>query len=414
MAPTQETRYGNAMNRPRDKTPGAGILSAQAICLRDWALHLLGTVDGPPDWLWEAAQLCHARSWELFLRLERCALALQTRLDSGGGWTRLPEAAAAVIRSRATDELQRVLSARAQIRTVARLAAKHGWKVLVLKGGVAAAAGELIDLGDVDILVEPERIAEVAAALDQLGFERHGLDHASPHHLAARAQPNGLHIEVHHSLKGGPGLDAFLSAAVPLSGEPALSRQGTVDHLRYLLHHATYQHPERTGRIRDLLLVGHALRSASPTEVALVEAEFLESEQVGRDIDSVRAMLRLARALEERAFQGSDPHRGVALRSYILFGRRWWFTSSRGGMQILVYAARIAVRGRRHWLDEYHHLRAHRMNTISANRFFVRLERRAPLLAGAARQLLRLLTFTAAMTYALITEIEARAVERTT
>jgi hypothetical protein len=391
----------------------SGSPAAGAIRLRGWALQLLGTRDGPTERVWEDAARREPRSWDLFLRLERCALAVQTRLDRDGGWDRLPDATTQLIRTLATHELQRVLSARAQVRTVGRLTAEHGWRVLVLKGGAAAAAGELVDLGDLDILVDPGQIGEVTAALDRLGFERQGLDHAAPHHLAARVMPNARHIEVHHTLKGGAGLEAFLDAAIPLEGEPRLLRQGPADHLRYLLLHSTIQHPERTGRIRDLLLIGHALRSASPAEIATVEGELARGELVDREAGAVAlAVLRLARELEDRTFQGYDPQHGIALRVYTLFRRRWWFSGSRSGMQILVYASRILARGWHFWRDSYRHLRALRMNTITASPIFARLERRASILADAARQLLRLLTFTAATTYALIAEVEARWVER--
>lgn len=208
------------MTRSRVGRGRSGHIPAEALVLRSWALHLLGTRSGPPESLWQAAARCGLPSWHLFLRLESCALALQSRLDASGSWPRLPAEIAALIRNHALGELRRVLSARAQIKGVAQLAADRGWQAMVLKGGVAVAAGELIDLGDVDVLVAADRVHDFAAALGEVGYEQHGIDTETMHHLAARITPNGLRIEVHRSLKGGAELDAFLPAAIPLAGEP--------------------------------------------------------------------------------------------------------------------------------------------------------------------------------------------------
>lgn len=390
--------------RPRPSSSGGPPV--QALLLRRWALHLLGSAAGPSADLWEGAARCGSRGWELFLAHECCALALQSRLERLGAWDRLPEHAATLIRERATPELQRVLSARAQLRLVGRLAASNDWRVIVLKGGVAAAGGEFIELGDVDILVAPELAMDVAAALEQAGFERSGHEEASPYHLAGRVTPNALPIEVHHTLEDGGQLSSLFGSATEMPGEPTLWRQGAVDHLCHLLHHSTIRHPERIGRIRDLLLLGHALRTSTPAEIAAVEAEIAEHEAGATLID----LLRLARQFEAGEFS-SDPFGAAVMRTILLMRRRWWLAESRGGMTFLTYAAWIVVRGRRHWWGAYRHLRVRPLPTISSTRVLARLERRSHLLADAARQGLRVLAFGIATTYALIVEAEARWVE---
>ena len=65
----------------------------------------------------------------MFLRAERCAVALSTRTEGD---------APPLLHAAATVELQRILSARAQIEELGRQVAAIGERVVVLKGGLMA------------------------------------------------------------------------------------------------------------------------------------------------------------------------------------------------------------------------------------------------------------------------------------
>lgn len=380
-------------------------IPSQALLVREWALHLLGTEAGPSDALWREAVGCAPAAWSLFLHLEACAIALQTRLDALGdaAWSRLPAEVTTLIREYATWELRHVLSARAQIRTVARLAKEKGWMIVVLKGGAAVAGGEMIHLGDVDILVERELVDEVAAGLDELGFERRGHDSDTSHHLAARIVPNAVRIEVHRTLKGGQGLDSFRDAALPLEGEPTLWRLGDADNLRYLPVHASIQHPERIGKIRELLLLGHALRSSTPEVVAEVERELAGHESAELLFDMVGA----ARELHDRTYSG-DRFAGVVSRIYLLHYRFGRLSRYRYGMPVLGIAGRILGLGGGHWWKTYTQL----YSASTRNRIgfapLAPLQRYLPPLVAFARQLWRALAFGAATLCAVVVGGEAR------
>lgn len=391
---SEERTGGREPRRP-------GTIPAQALYLRRWALQLLGAEAGPSPALRELAARSEPAAWDLFLRVERCALALQRRLDATGGWTDLPKAASKLIRGYAAGELMRALSAKAQLRTVGRLAAERGWTVMVLKGGVAVAAGDFLHLGDLDILVEADRIGEVEAALAGLGFEAQG--DATSYHLAPQVIANAIEIEVHRSLQDGSGLDEFSAAALPLEGEPTLWRQGGADHLLFLIHHSTNHHAERAGRIRELLLIGHALRTASPAEIAEVEAG-LAAEARG---ETMRAVLDVARALNGRSYT-SDPFEPLVLRVYILFNHFLGLSESRFGLQILARAAQLVASGFGAWRAVYAKIRASPMRTISQHAALAWLDRRARPLAELGRRLLGWLSFGAVLAIALAVDVAAR------
>src|SRR2546422_7705470 len=101
-----------------------------ALRLRAAALEVLG--GRQPDWNDLAA--CSAGTWDVFLRTERCALALKARIAAVE--REVPDH----VETAATRELQRILSARGQLLRIGQLAAAHGIPAIVLKGGVAALA----------------------------------------------------------------------------------------------------------------------------------------------------------------------------------------------------------------------------------------------------------------------------------
>ncbi|HEU4451765.1 MAG TPA: hypothetical protein VFR81_01860, partial [Longimicrobium sp.] len=139
----------------------ADTLAIAALRLRAWAIRVLASpaASVPPR---EPAE-----AWRLFLLAERCALPLQNRLEAAA--VRPDGEAAAVLRERSTVELQRVLSARAELRRVAVLLRERGWPGLVLKGAASALLGEPVDLADVDVLVKTEHAEGLAEALGGAG-----------------------------------------------------------------------------------------------------------------------------------------------------------------------------------------------------------------------------------------------------
>src|SRR3989442_5027911 len=154
-----------------------------ALRLRAAAIDVLG--GGQPDW----TQLARfsAGTWEVFLRTERCALALKARIAAAERV--VPDH----VETAATRELQRILSARGQLLRIGQLAAAHGIPAIVLKGGVAALASAApVDLADADVVVRAPHAQRLAEVIGRGGFRSIRSD--PPGLLAARLAPHAVHI----------------------------------------------------------------------------------------------------------------------------------------------------------------------------------------------------------------------------
>src|SRR5882762_10073687 len=213
------------LRRPMQVSTRASV--RDALRLRAAAIDLLG--GSQPDWSSLAA--CSAGTWDVFLRTERCALALKARISAAE--REVPDHVEAV----ATRELQRILSARGQLLHIGQLAAAHGIPAIVLKGGVAALVSAApVDLADADVLVRTPHAQGLAELLDREGFRSIGS--AGPAHLAGRLAPNAVQIEVHFALNDIELTDGMWNRARPLDGAAGLSSLGAADHLWYLLVHS--------------------------------------------------------------------------------------------------------------------------------------------------------------------------------
>jgi hypothetical protein len=178
----------------------------------------------------------------------------------------LPPSAAGRLEAAALGEMQRALSARAQILAIGRRAEVLGERVIVLKGGVAAVEGQPLDLLDVDVLARPGAAHVIAGILREQDY-RSGNEPEDHRHLAQRTAPFSLPVEVHREVPEAADTAVLWERAVTLPNGPGLAKLAAADHLWYLLFHSVVMHPERRGRIRDLLLMGHAYRACSADDV---------------------------------------------------------------------------------------------------------------------------------------------------
>lgn len=264
---------------------------AGALKLRRWALRTLAAADaeafdataGPPSQ--------SLATWGAFLEAEMCALPL-TQALSASQRAALPPDVATILERRSAIEIKRVLAARGQLRAISDLAADQGLRVMALKGAVAVAAGFDLDLVDLDFLLPPDDARRLADALMRAGYrsERGG----SPRHFGMLYMPGGIGVEIHTTLSRGgePVADALWAATVPAEGLAGLQRLKPAEHLWHLLWHAALDHPDRLGRIRDLLLTAHAVGECSAGDLdalnARIERNALAVElrqQLGMAID---------------------------------------------------------------------------------------------------------------------------------
>ena len=260
---------------------------------------------------------CSDRSWHLFLRTERCALALKSRLVAAGSG--VPE----VLEAAATRELQRILSARGQLLGIGQLARANDIPAIVLKGGVAALTSSApVDVQDVDVLVRPLQAEGLAELLDKEGFR--GTGPAGTAHLAQRIAPNAVQIEVHFAIQDIELTDGMWQRARPLDGVPGLSRFAAADQLWHLLVHAVVTHPHRRGAIRDVILTAEALGDCSPAELRDVERR-VAIHPLSQRLD---AHLTMARELGDGR-PVRDRFRREAAANYVLRGPLGWLGFSR-------------------------------------------------------------------------------------
>jgi hypothetical protein len=281
-------------------------LSRDGLRLRAWALRVLA---GAPD---EAPPAVDEQAWSLFLRVEACALPLQR----AGAFPESRDASATGEQA-ATVALKRVLSARAQLWQLDGLVSDLPDPVVVLKGGVTVGGEEPLDVLDVDVLTSPEHGAALAARLDALGHAA-GADPppgVRAHHLAPRMALESVPVEVHFALPQLGDEAGVLRRSVPLAGYATLRRPAPADQLRLVLAHMAAHHPERRGRLRDLLLATQALRECSPVELESVRLWSRTAPFAGE----VASVLGMAEALA-RGRVPADPYRHVAAGAYLMIG----------------------------------------------------------------------------------------------
>ena len=356
---------GSASLTDLARMPHAARVSVRdALRLRAAALDLLsGRQSG-----WERLPPCSAETWDVFLRTERCALALKSRLAAPGPG----------IDAAATRELQRILSARGQLLHIGQLAATHGIPTIVLKGGVAVFTSSApVDVHDVDVLVQPVNAERLAELLDKEGFSATGP--AGTAHLAQRIAPHTVQIEVHFALNEFELTDGLWSRARALDGVAGLSRLGAADHLWHLLLHSVVTHPHRRGCMRDVLLAAEALADCAPSDLKGVE-RLVGGHPLAKPLGDQLAMAR-----EQRdGVPTKDRFRREAAANYVLRGPLGWLGFSKfwtGAFVSALFSQLGSTDCRRHeWAQAWT-----RPDFPSPWVLAARLERRAPRLGRWCR-----------------------------
>jgi hypothetical protein len=295
---------------PPPMTTDADALAIAALRLRAWAIRALASTPAAPP-------LEPLEAWRLFLQAERCALPLQNRLEAVG--VRPDAGAAALLRERSTVELQRILSARAEMRRVGAALRERGWPGVALKGAACALLGEPVDMSDADVLVRTEHAEALAEVLGEAVEHRRvgspvEAGRKGVWHLAALVTPSAVPIEIHYDLPLLGEIDPWAGTTeTPEAGLRALSPPL---HLWHVLVHGAFHHPERCGSLRELLVLRAAARRCSPEEMREVEARV--------DASAARELLRRVMAWvampgEEAA--RDDPFRAAAALRYSLWQR---------------------------------------------------------------------------------------------
>jgi hypothetical protein len=244
------------------------------------------------------------------------------------------EAHAAVLRAARMAELQRVLSARATLHQLRAIARERGLTVAVMKGAVAVLRRGAPDLSDVDVYASAPEAAVLAEEIDRMGYRAVGAPGA--HALRLRAAADSLPVEVHTSIPGTHGSPE--RRLVPAPALPGLCALHPADHLWYVLHHATEQHAERRGALRDLLVAADALDACAAEDRREVDRWIAGH----RRPELPRRMLEMAEGLRRRQGAPADPFRLDAAGRYVAAG---WMARSPAHETLRVVLARSITSG---------------------------------------------------------------------
>lgn len=294
------------------------MISIEAINARRAVLSLLSNSSGErirSTWLELAPK--DPTVWDFFLRTERCAIAVRAKIAEFNLADITQPEVLKVIKSRARLELQKVLSGIEQLQNIANIAKRENWKVVVLKGGLLLESGGQIDLHDIDILMSEESGNKLSKMLDETGYSAKDASDANPcHHLSPRFRDDTVAIEIHRSVKGLQDADNLLSNAIPIRNNSNLWSLSRVEHIFHLLIHATIQHPDRRGTIRDICLISHAIQACNPEELEIISGRIRAHTK--RDILESKLNLALSFIKKEPI---EDTFEGMILRKYVLIER---------------------------------------------------------------------------------------------
>jgi hypothetical protein len=212
-------------------------------------LHLLRgstarEVESAPPALWRAVEHAAAR--------HGMGPLLHQRLQAAGGGNAPPDTRVRLRDVHLHSKL-RAEAARARLATVLQALRAAGVPVIVLKGAMLAeavyAAPELRPMGDIDLLVPPDRLEAARAALLELGYGSPYAAVISGHHHLPRFRRTGsLPIEIHWTpfpieFTSDTRLEEMWSTARPVTVAGVEVLALSPEHLlHHLCLHAAYSH----------------------------------------------------------------------------------------------------------------------------------------------------------------------------
>jgi hypothetical protein len=254
-------------------------------------------------------------------RQGRARLAAELGAETAAGFQRdLTTAAAQGLR---IEALQREVAAAAGEREIPLVLLKFA--ALHAAGALAAGARAACDL---DVLVPPERAAELQEALLGRGFRSSGLPD-SEHQLPALLRAGGGMLEIHRLMPGvrpeatGSATVAALGRAgllEPVPGLPGCFLPARAAQMAHVLVHGIGQHgfwPDSYPLLRtlaDLVDLGFQEDAAAP--LAQEAVRLVARDVAPEEADAVRGLCRALAAGEEPGEKGA-----AALLRHILAGR---------------------------------------------------------------------------------------------
>ena len=198
------------------------------------------------------------RIWRRVLGFEGCAPQLDARVRASGHARALPEPVRQMLRDATASALQHGILAHQQMAEVAGFAARHGVRLLALKGAAQLLAGRMPgsrSIADIDLMIpvsEGVRFHRLLAS--ELGYSSSGRSY--PHHLPVLQRAGSLSIDLHLRLSDAPvALDAAIwneTRTVPTGGH-AIELPSPTSMVLHTLEHGLALNWMGRYRLRDVL-----------------------------------------------------------------------------------------------------------------------------------------------------------------
>jgi hypothetical protein len=240
--------------------------------------------------------------WRRVLAFEGCAVQFERALQGAGLIREAPVHLRRFLLDETGTSLRHAVVIHHQLVAIGELAARHGIRVLVLKGAgrvLGGGMGGTRSIADIDLLVA----ASDAGRLHRLLQTECGYAASAPaqrHHLAPLSRARCLTVEIHVRLTGDElTLDAEIwrDTRQASAGPAALEIPSPTNMLLHTLEHATTLNWMSRYRLRDILDVACCFTADVSTD--LVDAYVRRSP--GRA--ALETILSAARELEPRIAQ---------------------------------------------------------------------------------------------------------------
>jgi len=214
-------------------------------------------------------------TWQRVLGFEGCAPQFDRELRGRGLMATVPTELRQMLRESTASALRLGLLAHRQLGEIAALAARHGVRVMAVKGAAQLLGGQVPgarSLSDIDLLVRPadgKRFHSLLAS--ELGYTSEGP--AYPHHLPVLERPASLNVDVHMRLSDCAGAfdDAIWTdtRGVSIEGCP-IELPSPTSMVLHVLEHGLRLNWMGRYRLRDILDVA-TLYTTDVSEAAIRE-----------------------------------------------------------------------------------------------------------------------------------------------
>jgi hypothetical protein len=210
------------------------------------------------DGMIQRASNAPLRIWRRVLGFEGCAPQLDARVRASGHARALPEPVRQALREATAAALLHGIRAHRQVAEAAGLAARHGVRLLALKGAAQLVGGRMPgarSISDIDLMVPVSDGARFHRLLiSELGYSASGRSYA--HHLPVLERAGNLSVDLHLRLSDAPvALDSAIwsDTRTASAGASSVELPSATNMVLHALEHGLALNWMGRYRLRDIL-----------------------------------------------------------------------------------------------------------------------------------------------------------------